>query len=85
MSKLSSFKKQVISPVEHSVRLEFAMNCDGSICHMGIYDNDEHGELTDIQPHFHLVECELGVRTTCCAMTVNDELLVDLYQREARA
>ena len=62
MLKLELPEQQIILPTEPSVRLEPAIDCHGSICHIGIYD-DEDGEVIDISPHFHIVENEPGVGT----------------------
>jgi hypothetical protein len=61
MFKISLSKEQLISPTEPLIRLEPAMDCDGSEC--GIAINDEAGNLIDLPPHYHIVESQPGAWT----------------------
>jgi len=61
MIKLSFTKSDFISPSDPILRIEPAINCDGSECGCPVYD--EKGELEDLPPHFHLVESEDGAWT----------------------
>ncbi len=58
MFKLSFSKSQLISPANPLVRIEHAIDCDGSECGHAFFDDD--GNLADLPPHYHLVESESG-------------------------
>ena len=61
MLKLSFTKSDLISPSDPNLRIEPAIDCDGSECGCAVYD--EQGQLEDLPPHFHLVESERGAWT----------------------
>ena len=54
-------KSQFNSPADPVLRIEPEIDCDGSEC--GCALTDEHGNLIDLPPHFHLVESEPGAWT----------------------
>lgn len=61
MFTLSFAKSEFISPSSPNLRIEPAIDCDGSECGCAVYD--EEGELENLPPHFHLVESEQGAWT----------------------
>ena len=61
MFKFSIPRAQFISPIDPVVRLEPAIDCDGSECGIAVFDAD--GTLIDLPPHFHLVESQNGAWT----------------------
>jgi hypothetical protein len=61
MYKLHFHKSDFISPMNPSLRIEVAIDCDGSECGSAIHD--ESGQLEDLSPHFHLIESEIGAWT----------------------
>jgi hypothetical protein len=54
-------KSQLISPTNPTLRIEPAIDCDGSEC--GIAFPDEDGSLPDLPPHYHMVESQPGAWT----------------------
>jgi hypothetical protein len=62
MNRLLTFSKsQFISPADPVLRIESAIDCDGSECGLGVPDED--GNLDDLNPHYHLVESQTGAWT----------------------
>jgi hypothetical protein len=61
MYKVVFPKSQLISPTNPILRIEEAIDCDGSECGISLFDGIEH--LVDSPPHFHLVESETGAWT----------------------
>ena len=67
MHKLLVFSKsQFISPTDPILRIEMAIDCDGSECGIGVPNED--GSLDDLPPHFHLVESQAGAWTRSYAL-----------------
>jgi hypothetical protein len=61
MTNISFPHSQLISPTNPVLRIEPAIDCDGSEC--GIATFDTNGNLVGPPPHFHLVESEPGAWT----------------------
>jgi hypothetical protein len=61
----SSFPLPTASPVSVSLRIESASNCDGSLCHQPLFNED--GSLHYVAPHSHLVERHVNA-TRCYAV-----------------
>ncbi len=76
MFKISFPKTQLISPTNPVLRIESAVDCDGSECGSGWADAD--GVLVDLPPHYHLVESEDGAWTRKYA--VGGSLPEDIYE-----
>jgi hypothetical protein len=58
MAKLLFSTSSLISPNNPVIRIEQAIDCDGSECRRTAYDDD--GNLVDLPPHFHWIESEVG-------------------------
>lgn len=61
MFKLYWSKSELTPPEDPNLRIEAAIDCDGSAC--GCAFHDEEGELENLPPHFHLVESQDGAWT----------------------
>jgi hypothetical protein len=62
MNKLLCIQKsQLISPTDPILRIESAIDCDGSEC--GLAFPDEDGSLPGLPPHYHLIESQAGAWT----------------------
>jgi hypothetical protein len=62
-------KAEMTSPTDPMLRIEFAIDCDGSDC--GCYVTDEEGNPEPLPPHAHLVEWQEGAWTRAFAMGGN--------------
>ena len=61
MNKHLIFKKSdFIPPSDPKLRIEPAIDCDGS-CGRALHNED--GSLVDLPPHYHLVESQVGAWT----------------------
>jgi hypothetical protein len=58
MFRISIPKSQFISPSDPALRIEQAIDCDGSECGCALFEED--GYPIDLPPHYHLVESENG-------------------------
>lgn len=56
--RLTFNKSDLIPPSDPTLRIEAAIDCDGSECGLAIPDED--GSLDDLPPHYHLVESQMG-------------------------
>jgi hypothetical protein len=61
MFKLSISKSQLITPTDPVLRIESAIDCDGTECGRS-FSNDD-GTLIGLPPHYHLVESQIGAGT----------------------
>lgn len=52
---------ELISPRNPVIRIEPAIDCDGSKCRRTAYD--DVGSLIDLPPHFHWIESQMGAGT----------------------
>jgi hypothetical protein len=52
------------------VRIESADDCDGSVCHQPIFNED--GGLNYVAPHAHLVEWDADIRQPRCYALFGD-------------
>jgi len=66
MFKLSFPRSQFISPTDPVLRIESAMDCDGSECGSAVFEPD--GTPVDLPPHFHVVESQNGAWTRSYAI-----------------
>ena len=69
-------RSQFISPSDPTLRIETAVDCDGSECGLGVPDED--GSLTDLPPHYHLIESQAGAGTRIYPL--GGELPESLYE-----
>ena len=76
MPKISFRAPSWISPTDPVIRIEPAIDCDGSECRRSFYD--EEGNLMDLPPHHHLIESEVGAGIRIYA--VGSELPEDVYE-----
>jgi hypothetical protein len=76
MFKISFPKSQFIPPTNPNLRIESAIDCDGSECGRAVPNED--GSLIDLPPHYHLVESEPGAWTRSYAF--GGDLPEDQYE-----
>jgi hypothetical protein len=48
------------NPTDPEIRIEEALECDGSLCGLGIALMSEDGECTTVPSHSHLIESQPG-------------------------
>jgi hypothetical protein len=75
MLRLSFPKLQLISPTNPVLRIEQAIDCDGSECGRTFFGED--GFPMDLPPHDHLVESQEGAGTRTFAVGGSLPSIVD--------
>lgn len=76
MYRLTFNKSDFISPSDPTLRIESAIDCDGSECGRAVHNDD--GSLVDLPPHYHLVESQVGAWTRNYAF--GGQLPDDIYE-----
>jgi hypothetical protein len=60
MFKVHFSKADFISPQNPNLRIEPAIDCDGTECGRASHEDD--GGLAELPPHWHLIESEDGAK-----------------------
>jgi hypothetical protein len=62
------------------VRIETAYDCDGSICHQPIFN--EEGGLNYVAPHYHLIEWDADISRPRCYYALFGDLLETRHKQK---